>query len=65
MGFQFELGDLAVIAESGEQGKVIARTEYMDCPPAFLIRYQQSNGVAVETWWPDSALRAPEKPRLA
>jgi hypothetical protein len=65
MNFQFELGDLAVIAESGEQGKVIGRAEYIDCPPSFLIRYQQSNGVAVEMWWIDGALRAPEKPRLA
>ncbi|PYJ07655.1 MAG: hypothetical protein DMF06_15085 [Verrucomicrobia bacterium] len=63
--FKFELGQIAVIAESGEKGKVVARAEYLECPPSYLMRYQQATGSAVEIWWTEAALRAPEKPSLA
>jgi hypothetical protein len=54
--FKFELKQRVVISASGEQGEVIARAEYSESTPAYLVRYKAADGRAVEAWWNESAL---------
>lgn len=54
----FELNQRVSIAVSGEEGVVIARAEYVDANPSYLIRYRCADGRAVDAWWPESALAA-------
>lgn len=56
--FKFELNQPVAIAQSGEQGKVIARAEYVEAPPSYLIRYRRADGCASEVWWSETVLCA-------
>jgi len=54
--FSFELGDGVAITVSGETGIVIARAEYKESQPGYLVRYKAADGRAVESWWNQDAL---------
>ena len=54
--FAHELNATVTIAASGERGTVIARAEYLESTPNYLIRYKAADGRAVESWWSGSAL---------
>lgn len=53
---KYELNQQVTITTSGEQGEVIARTEYATSEPSYLLRYKRADGTAVESWWSESAL---------
>ncbi|WP_261533587.1 hypothetical protein [Burkholderia multivorans] len=55
--FKFALGVRVTIATSGEAGEVIGRAEYATSENGYLVRYQSSDGGAVEAWWGESALQ--------
>ncbi len=55
-GFNFILGEAVVIAVSGECGKVVGRSEHLNCDPQYLVRYKAGDGRAVESWWAEDAL---------
>lgn len=59
MRFHFELGDTVVIDASGEKGEVIGRAEYIASSNQYYVRYKNAQGVAVEQWWAEEALRRP------
>ena len=46
------------ITVSGEHGNIIARAEYVDTTPQYLLRYKCGDGRAVESWWGESAIQA-------
>ena len=54
--FKFALDQAVHIFASGEQGVVVARAEYVNSAPQYLIRYQRKDGCATEAWWPEDAL---------
>ncbi len=54
--FLFELGQAVAISISGEQGKVIARAEYLNSDAQYLVRYKTAMGAALESWWSGEAL---------
>jgi len=54
--FKFQLGEGVVIVVSGERGNVIARAEYLNCDPQYLVRYKAGDGRAIESWWSEDAL---------
>ena len=54
--FKFELSQEAEILVSGEKGQIIARAEYLDSAPQYLLRYKNGQRVAIESWWSESAL---------
>ena len=54
--FNFELGSSVVITVSGETGSVIARAEYINSDPQYLVRYKNGQGCALESWWTKDAL---------
>lgn len=53
---KFELNQVVTIAASGETGKIIARAEYANSEPSYLMLYKSADGRAVEVWWSESAL---------
>lgn len=54
--FLFELNSGVMIATSGETGTVIGRAEYVASEPNYCLRYKTAQGVAEQSWWPESAL---------
>lgn len=54
--FKFNLKQRVIIRASGEEGEVIARAEYAESTPGYLIRYKAADGRAVEQWWNEAAL---------
>lgn len=54
--WEFELGQPVEIANSGERGVVIGRSEYVSSENLYSIRYLAADGRAVEAWWGESAL---------
>lgn len=54
--FVFELKQVVRITESGEVGTVIARADYAEAVPSYLVRYKNHQGIAVEQWWSQNAL---------
>lgn len=54
--FKFPLRRVVVIDESEERGTIIARAQYAHSENAYLVRYPNKLGVAVEQWWGESAL---------
>lgn len=54
---KYSLGQRVSLAESGEEGDVIARAEYQHGEPAYLVRYKAGDGRQAEAWWGESALR--------
>ena len=44
--------------ESGEQGTIIGRAEYVFMENQYNLRYVAADGRAVEAWWGESALTA-------
>ena len=56
--FIFELGNEATLL-SGEKGDVIGRADYIDGEPSYRIRYVAGDGRLTESWWGESALKAP------
>ena len=59
--FEFDVDDTVVIAMSGEQGRVIGRSEHLDTANQYHIRYKGADGMARETWWTETALCTPEQ----
>lgn len=55
--FNFALNQQVIIIQSGEAGVVIARSHSIDSNPQYQIRYATAQGVAVESWWGESALQ--------
>lgn len=56
--WKFGLHDDVRISVSGEVGTVIGRAEYASSNErSFLLRYRAADGCAVESWWPESALK--------
>lgn len=56
--FKFDLTQVVRIEASEEFGTVIARSESTVAEPQYLVRYKNGMGVAVESWWGQSALIA-------
>lgn len=54
--FRFELGSTPAITVSGEIGLVVARAEYLNSEPSYLLQYRRNDGVGDEQWWRESAL---------
>lgn len=52
---KYRLGAHVVLA-SDESGEVIARAEYSNAEPSYLIRYTAADGRLVEQWWGESAI---------
>jgi hypothetical protein len=57
--FKFELKDRVRIVESGEEGTVLGRADYVSAETNYYIRYKAADGRAVEAWWGESALSYP------
>jgi hypothetical protein len=55
--FAHDLGAAVTITASGESGTVIARAEYIEDSPSYLIRYKAADGRAVQNWWSGNALQ--------
>jgi hypothetical protein len=55
---QFDLGQRVEISESGERAMIEGRAEYITADPTYFIRYKTAEGVAVEKWWTETALKA-------
>ena len=55
---KYRLNQPVGIICSDETGEVIARAEYSNEEPRYLLRYQCADGRAVESWWSESALYA-------
>ncbi len=53
---KYELEKTARIVASGEMGEIIARAEYSQSEPQYLMRYAAADGRAVEAWWGESAI---------
>lgn len=56
--FKFQLNQKVQVGVSGESGDVIGRAEYSKGQNSYLVRYQASDGRAVEAWWSEDALVA-------
>lgn len=56
--FGFDLKQVVKISESGEQGTIIGRAEYLAQENQYLIRYKTADGRATELWWGESAIEA-------
>lgn len=54
--FKFELGQKVRITVSSEEGRVIARCEYIKNEPTYELRYVRKTGTATQKIWPESAL---------
>ena len=54
--FLFEIGQKVAIETSGECGTVIGRGEYQHGENLYLLRYKSAQGIACESWWPESAI---------
>ena len=54
--FKFGLGDLVMLAMSGEKGEVRGRAEYTDWDSSYYVRYVSGHGCQVEDWISESAL---------
>ena len=50
------LGTKVFITCSHEEGIVIARAEYLNAEPSYLIRYRCADGKAIEAWWTQQAI---------
>jgi hypothetical protein len=55
---KFLMGQQVTLTASGETGQIIGRAEYATSEPSYFLRYQASDGRAVEGWWSESALAA-------
>lgn len=53
---KYNLNQSVMIECSQETGEVIARAEYVNAEPSYLVRYKNAEGRAVESWWAESAL---------
>lgn len=56
MSFKFEIKQNVRVVVSGETGQIQGRAEYAAAENSYLVRYKQTNGVATESWWQESAL---------
>jgi len=56
--FALNIGQMATIIASGEQGHVIGRAEYLNSENSYLLRYKAADGRATEQWWSESSLAA-------
>lgn len=54
--FKFDLDAAVAIEVSGERGKIVARAEYVNGDPQYLVRYKAADGRAIESWWVQDAL---------
>ena len=54
--FEFALGDRVSLTESGETGEIIARGQYINSNPTYLIRYVAGDGRQTEQWWAEDAI---------
>jgi hypothetical protein len=54
--FSHELGE-QVELESGEKGVTIARAEYLESEPSYLIRYVAADQRLTESWWSGRAIK--------
>ncbi|MCS0501419.1 hypothetical protein [Ancylobacter mangrovi] len=63
--FGFSLGEAVGLSASNEHGVVIARAEYVNRCPAYLVRYRAADGSMVEAWWDEDALVSLEETRSA
>lgn len=57
--FKHELGAQVTIAASGEAGTVRGRAQYVASEDSYFVHYKNGQGIAVETWWPESTLAEP------
>lgn len=54
--FKFRKNQRVRIIESGEEGIVIGRAEYINSTDTYFVRYKAADGRAVEQWWSVEAL---------
>lgn len=61
---KFELKQRVRIVAAGEhvikRADVIARAEYLNSEPQYLLRYVDAEGQPVEVWWTENALEDAE-----
>lgn len=55
---KFQLGQRVRLTESGEEGSIIARAEYLTQEAQYYVRYRAADGRQTEVWWGESALAA-------
>lgn len=56
--WEFELGANVHLALSGEEGVIIARSEAVNVPDQYRIRYLAADGRQVEDWFFTDAFKA-------
>ena len=53
---KFQLNQRVRLAESDEEGTIIARAEFETSEPSYSVRYKAGDGRQTEAWWGESAL---------
>lgn len=53
---KFQMKQKVSLAESGETGIIIARSEHLNSEPQYLLRYKSADGRQTECWWGESAI---------
>lgn len=56
MKYKFQLNEIVVIADTGGKGQVIARSEYLEASPTYLLRCESASGAAFELTYAQSSL---------
>lgn len=54
--FKYDLGDHGKILISGEEGRIIGRSQYLKHQNGYLLRYVNTQGCACETWFDEDEL---------
>jgi len=56
MNCKFEIGQTVTIVAGDQQAQIVARAEYANSEPNYLLRYAAPTG-PTEAWWGESALK--------
>lgn len=56
MNFRFELGARVAIVPDGECGTLVARAEWLNSPPQYLVRFLEADGRVAERWMTEHSI---------
>lgn len=59
--FLYELNSRVALTESGEEGRVTARGEYLNSEPQYLVAWKGADGCQRHDWWPESLIQSAEQ----
>lgn len=60
MGEGFKNGDQVKISRSGEKGRIVGESTYLEGPDLFLVEYTAGDGCARNGWFKASELEIDE-----